>query len=269
MVTGGLRRVLKKIFVASFNRASDGALSKLIQRMKEEQLWTDDYGKADYILAVGDRRETLHFIIDRYAENKPIIHLWAGEVSQGTHDEVWRGFITEMSTMQLCTNRTALQNLKNRKNAHVIGNLMLDNIEINESLVPDEVYDVVLYNPSTLLERCDIQNEVTEIVNMIYGCSSKPFHKCFWIEPNGDLGSDIVAPYVTHKTLPRPQFLGLVKNCNRFITNSSSMFYEAQFLGMKGMIVPIGVRNSERQSKHSRMDIPGATEKVIELLKGL
>lgn len=259
----------KKIFVASFNRASDGALSKLVQRMKEEGLWTDDYGRADYILAPGDRRETLHFIIDRYAENKPIIHLWAGEVSQGTHDETWRSFITQMSMMQLCTNKEALRNLKDKKNAFIIGNLMLDNLQIDESLVPDEPYDVVLYNPSTVLDRPDIQSEVTAIVNMLYGCSMKPFHRYYWIEPNGDTGSDIMARYVTHGNLPRPQFLGLVKNCRRFITNSSSMFYEAQFLGMKGMVVPIGVRNQDRQSKHAKMDIPDATEKVIRLLKDL
>ena len=59
-----------KIFVASFNRASDGAISKLIEKMKKENLWTNDYGKADYILAVGDRRETFDFVLERYRENK-------------------------------------------------------------------------------------------------------------------------------------------------------------------------------------------------------
>jgi UDP-N-acetylglucosamine 2-epimerase len=263
----------KKIFVASFNRASDGALSKLVQRMKDEGLWTGDCSEAGYIIAPGDRQETLHFVIDRYAENKSIIHLWAGEVSQGTHDETWRWFITEMSMMQLCTNKEAMRNVKSilgkRANAFVVGNIMFDNLDVDESLVPDESYDVVLYNPSTLLDRADIQCEVTDIVNMVYGCSSEPLHKCFWIEPNGDSGSDLVVPYVTHMSLPRPQFLGLVKNCSRFITNSSSMFYEAQFLGMKGMVVSAGVRNIDRQSKYTRMDIPGATERVIELLKGL
>lgn len=266
----------KKVFVASFNRASDGALSKLIMRMKEEDIWTDDHKKADYILAVGDRIETYDFVLQRFRENKPIIHLWAGEISQGTHDEVCRHSLTMMSMLQLCTNRKAqwrvkrlLKSVDMKQNVFVIGNLMFDNFEMDESMVPDEPYDVILYNPPTLLDRPDIQSEVTEIVNMLYGCSSKPAHKYFWIEPNGDAGSDIVARYMTHGSFPRPQFLGLVKNCRRFITNSSSMFYESQFLCMKGMVVPIGVRNRERESKYARMDIPGATEKVIALLKGL
>ena len=259
----------KTVFVASFNRASDGALSKLIRRMKEEQLWTDDYHTAEYILAPGDRIETVHFIIDRYNENKKIIHLWAGEQSQGTHDELWRGFITAMSMMQLCTNKKAYRALRDRKNAHVIGNLMLDNLEVDESLVPDEVYDVVLYNPPTVLDKPDIQSEVTQIVDRLYGCSQKPFHPYFWVEPNGDRESDVVSRYVTHKTLPRAQFLGLVKNCRFFYTNSSCMFYEAPFLGMKGSIVPVGVRNCDRGSKYATMNQKGATEEVIRLLKGL
>ena len=96
-----------KIFVASFNRASDGAISLLVKKMKKEKMWTDNYKTADYILAVGDRKETFDFVLERFKENKKIIHLWAGEISQGTHDEFYRHSITMMSCMQLCTNPEA------------------------------------------------------------------------------------------------------------------------------------------------------------------
>lgn len=283
-----------KIFVASFNRASDGCLSKLVQRMKEEDLWTDDASKTDYVLAPGDRRETMYFVIDRYKENKKIIHLWAGEISQGTQDESFRHSISMMSMMQLCTNRQAqrrvkklLKSVEMKPNTFVIGNLMHDNFEMDESLAPNEPYDVVLYNPPTLLTRPDIQCEVTSIVNLLYGCSSKPLHKHFWIEPNGDPGSDIVLPYVTHGNIPRPQFLGLLKHCRRFITNSSCACYEAPFLMDREKIIMIGVRNGKREtsigsfsnlipwatssliSKYNRMKGQSATEKVIRLLKDL
>jgi len=255
-----------KIFVASFSRSSDGALTKLIRRMKEEDIWTDDYAKADYILAPGDRIETLHFVIDRYNENKPIIHLWAGEKTQGCHDELWRRFITEMSMMQLCTNDTALNNLTDKRNAHVVGNIMLDNLDVDESKIPsfgdynDQDYDIVLYNPPTLLSQDEIRKELESVFDLLHG-------KYIWIEPNGDHGSDLVLPYVNCKTLPRGQYLGLLKNCHRFITNSSSSCYEAMFLIRPDRIIQVGVRNSDRESKHAKMDIPGATEKVISLLK--
>jgi len=256
-----------KFFIASFNRASDGALSKLTRRLKEEGMWTDDYRMAEYIIAPGDRIETLHFVIDRFNENKKVIHLWAGEQSQGTHDETWRGFITEMSMMQLCTNEAARDNLSDKTNAYVIGNLMLDDLVVDESLVPKGDYDVVLYNPPTVLSMEKIQAEIKSIFKRI--CEHMSSGGYFWIEPNGDEGSELIYPYVNCETLPRSQFLGLVKNCREFITNSSCMFYEAQFLLKKDQIIPVGIRNSNRESKYSDMSQMGATEEVIRLLKGL
>jgi UDP-N-acetylglucosamine 2-epimerase len=252
-----------KIYIASFNRASDGALSKLIQCMKEEQLYTNNWVKADYILAVGDRIETLHFIIDRFNENKPIIHLWAGEQSSGTHDETWRRWITEMSMMQLCTNETAKNNLSDQSNALVIGNLMLDNLEVDESIVPDHEYTLVLYNPPTLLNDEEINSEIQEIVDLVGDEVVK------WVEPNGDRGSILLYPYYNTFNLSRPEFLALIKHCRRFITNSSCMYFEAPFLMDTKNIIPVGVRNRERESRFSDMGIRGATEKVIALLKGL
>jgi len=253
-----------KVFVASFNRASNGALSKLIRRLKEEQLWTDNYHEADYILAPGDRIETLHFVIDRYSEGKRIIHLWAGEISQGTHDELWRQFITEMSSIQLCTNEEAKQNLPDQRNAYVIGNIMFDNMEHGTNKIPLEPYDVILYNPPTLLSREDIKQEINNITKKLDGTLY------YWIEPNWDYKSDLIQPYVNTKTMQHGDFLDLLRHCRRFITNSSCMYYEAPFLRPGPQdIIPVGIRNYDRGSKHAKMDMPDATEKVISLLKKL
>ena len=66
-----------KYFVASFNRASDGAISKLVTRMRKDDIYTSNVNEADYVLAVGDRSETYDFVLKQFRENKPIIHLWA------------------------------------------------------------------------------------------------------------------------------------------------------------------------------------------------
>ncbi|MBU0777557.1 hypothetical protein KKF82_04805, partial [Patescibacteria group bacterium] len=80
-----------KILVASFNRASDGALEKLVKKMKRKKIWTDDENEADYILACGDRTETFDFVLKMFRMNKKIIHLWAGELTHAEdEDEVYR-----------------------------------------------------------------------------------------------------------------------------------------------------------------------------------
>lgn len=258
-----------KIFVASFNRASDGAISKLVQKMKDEDIWTDDYEEANYILAVGDRRETFDFVLERYRENKRIIHLWAGEKSNfELHDDVYRHAMTLMSCIQLCTNDEAKKRVvklcKSVGKIYLtmtVGNVMFDNLEVDESVVPDYDYDLILYNPVTSLPKDITMNEIKEINNMI----DKPY---LWIEPNGDHGSELILDINTN-TLPRSLFLGLVKNCKRFITNSSCQYYEAQFLLKPEQIISIGKRNKERESRYANMSIPNATENIMKILRSL
>lgn len=258
-----------KIFAASFNRASDGAISKLVKKMKKNKMYTVNYKKADFILAVGDRIETFDFVLKRFRENKRIIHLWAGEISQGTHDEVYRHAMTIMSEIQLCTNEKAKKRVidlckavEKKPNVYIIGNLMLDNLEIDVKKVPKEKYDLVLYNPPTCLSKKEISNEIKKIKKLLT-------KKYIWIEPNGDFGSELIKSYVTHSNFSRPEFLGLIKYCDRFITNSSSMYYEAPFLLNKKQIIPVGERNINRESKYANMRIKNASDNIIKIFKRL
>jgi len=262
-----------KIYLASFNRASNGALSKLVQRLKEENMWTYSSMDADYILAVGDRTETFDFVLQEFRKGKPIIHLWAGETTQGAkewsiEDEVYRHSMSFMSVMQLCTNHDARLIVMNlfasvgkTPNVHTVGNVMYDNLEVDESLVPTINFDLILYNPPTLLSPEEIKEEIKDILSL----SS---HNRIWIEPNGDKNSDLLSEYVTHKTIARPNFLGLMKHCKKFITNSSCAYYEAPFVMDIKNVVHIGERNMIRNSK-TDMNIPDATENIIKILRGI
>lgn len=264
-----IKFIMPKIFVASFNRASDGALSLLLKKMKKENMFTNDYKNADFILAVGDRVETFDFVLKRFQENKRIIHLWAGEISQGTHDEVYRHAMTIMSEIHLCTNPEAekrvielCKSIDKQPETYVIGNLMLDNLESDKSKVPKTPYDLVLYNPPTSLSKKEISKEIEQIKILLN-------KKYIWIEPNGDFGSELIKNYVTHSNLPRSEFLGLMKSCDRFITNSSCMYYEAPFLLRPEQIISIGERNINRESKFANMKIKNASDNIIRILKEL
>ena len=262
-----------KFYLASFNRATNGCLSKLTQKMKDKKMWTDDYKKADYLIAVADRTETFSFILERFKENRKIIHLFAGEISCfSTHDDVWRHSLTLMSDIQLCVNGeafnrvTKLCNAVGKKpNAHIVGNVYLDSMEIDESKVPKYPYDLVLYNPLTRFTVKEVKEEIVEILDIL----SKRNNECMWIEPNGDKYSETIMPYVTRFNLPRPEFLGLMKNCERFITNSSCQYFEGIHLLKPEQIISIGKRNIERESKYSDMNIPNASDNIIKILEEL
>jgi len=264
---------MKTFYLASRNRASDGAISHLKSELKKRGM-LGSVGSSDYIIAVGDRTETFDMVLRQWRYGLPIIHLWAGESCSdwSTEDEVYRTSMTLMSMMQLCTNETAKKrveaicNATNKKpNAHVIGNVMMDDLSVDESKIPKEPYILVLYNPPTLLGKEEIRKDLKQIMTFI----DKQNLLHLWIEPNGDRGSPFVSSYVTNKSLPRKQFLGLLKNCKYFVTNSSSQFYEAPFFLKPDQIIPVGSRNKARESKDAEMKLPGATKRVVELLKTL
>jgi len=262
-----------KFYLSSFNRATDGALSKLISKLKDKDMYTKNYKDADYIVAIADRTETFDFIVEQFKENRKIIHLWAGEKSSwATHDDVWRHSMTLMSMMQLCTNWSAkvrverlCKSVGKTSNVHIIGNIFYDNLEFDDSKVPNEPYDLILYNPPTRFTKKEVLEELKTIKDIL----DKSNKKYVWIEPNGDMFSGLVSKYVTHFTFPRPQFLSLMKNCDKFITNSSCQYFEGSLLLKPKQIISIGKRNITRESKYSDMKIKNASDNIIKLFEEL
>lgn len=258
-----------KIFLASFSRSSNGAIDTLKKELQKKNLLTENVEDAFYIMAVGDRVETFNFVLQQWLNGHKIIHLWAGEVSQGTYDEVFRHSITLMSDLQLCTNRAAkkvvdtiLKAAGKTPNSKVVGNVMLDNMEIDESVLNDKIkpgeYLLIVYNPSETMSE-DLKEITDEII-----LSDKPF---VWIAPNQDRGHHKIVQANTPNQ-PREKFLALMKNCHKFITNSSCAYYEAPFFLKSEQIVKIGKRNQNRNST-SGMDKKNATKNIIKEIRKL
>lgn len=253
----------KIISVISDHRASDGAIAAIVEELKKEfYVWKqNDTHWGDYALAVGDRTETFDLALDAFRKGVPIIHLWAGEKScWTTEDDVYRTAISLMSDVQLCVNKTAkdtndiiLMKCGKKPNSHIVGNPYLDDMTTDDRIVPDEPYDLVLWNPI----RGHYHKDKAFIENTVI-----PNH--IWIEGNHDISTYC---YWNTPSRPRPIYLGLLKNCQRFITNSSSAYTEAVFFNKE--IVWVGDRNRERESKYADMMITGCREKVLEIFKGL
>jgi UDP-N-acetylglucosamine 2-epimerase len=262
---------LKKFHLASYNRASDGAVAHLKDELRNRDALASEHG-CDYVIAVGDRTETFDVVLRQWRFGIPVIHLWAGECCSdwSTEDEVYRTSMTLMSMMQLCTNETAKKRVESicrsvdkKPNAFVVGNVMLDDLSTDDSMRPLSDYILVLYNPPTLVPASEVQRDIQSIRKFI-GSSHY-----FWIEPNGDRNSQMLSQYTTTPTLPRKMFLGLLKHCKFFVTNSSSQYYEAPFFLKPEQIIPVGRRNQERESKKAEMMTAGATSQILKILEEL
>ena len=153
-------------------------------------------------------------------------------------------------------------------------NLVFDDNVLKEAQLTPKGYDIILYNPF----RGHIEEDIKQIlrtliegeVENIKGDKESGFKTPFiWLRPNTDRGYEYILKYANSPSQSRPRFLSLIKNCRKFITNSSCAYYEAPFLIKPKQIIQIGLRNAERESKYAKMDIAGASQNIIQALKSL
>lgn len=230
-----------------------------------------DHFHPDIFLAIGDRIEmTGSTAAAFHTTPRPlIVHYGAGVTNSpiSTYDDINRHCITLWSDIFLCENAESCKttfdlittvmkrDLSNRGDTleefdiHAVGFTHLDDLEIDESLVPEEAYDLVMYNPTTMYpEVLTIERERKLI---IIGPNSDPWLVDHRLDP-------------TYTNLPRPQFLGLLKNCKRFISNSSATYYEAPLWLDPEQIIILGDRNKNRSTKFENNT--GASDKIVEIL---
>lgn len=260
-------------------RSDEGLSAPVIRRLKESDwcevttlhLIPQDFGASyqtmhdtlywkpqDMVLITGDRVEMCAAAAAAFHLKTKIAHLYAGVVNDPitTFDDVDRHVISQWADTCLCENdETAAiihdmkQRIGLRPAVAVVGITHLDDIEIDESKVPDNPYDLVLINKPSLINdemQFDAGNCIVQVGENPDGIMEKL--KCSYLYGN----------------LPRPQFLGLLKNCRKFITNSSAAIYEAPYFLEPDQIVMVGERNRNRAKVECK---PGGSDRVVQVLK--
>lgn len=229
------------------------------------------YHRPDLVLVPCDRLEAFAVAAAAHYSNIPLIHLHAGDYSEGTWDDMARHAISLLANVHFCNGapsylRTCqlLESVgRSTKHVYEVGSTAFDDLKIDNSIVPDEPFDLVLYNPPTLHpER--IEEELDEIVSLLDKLT-------IWVGPNLDAGSETIINRVQGlisekirfwRNMPRPKFLALMQMCERFIGNSSSQTYEAPFFHTK--CVHIGVRNKGREPIEIRL---GGSDRIVKILE--
>ena len=227
----------------------------------------------DLALIVGDRTEMLAAATACFHANIPIVHVYAGITNSfATHDDIARHMISLMSDVQFCESSHAaftvanlLTSVRKQPDCHVTGITHLDDLKVDDSLVPAQEYDLVLYNPVTL--GADVEGRLQADISSIIHALDEKGRRAVLIGPNPDpmiataYDRLIVRADTYRSNVSRPQFLGLLANCTRFVTNSSAAYYEAPHFLKPNQILMVGPRNLTR----SQVDaVPGGSDRVIE-----
>ncbi|NVM57406.1 MAG: UDP-N-acetylglucosamine 2-epimerase [Desulfobacterales bacterium] len=287
---------MKKVSVFWSNRSERGLLEPVIRRLEKhfEVIRFDmgrhgmsefgDIYKSAYalfqekrpaaVMCPFDRCEMIFPTLAAYHLNIPVIALQSGDISGGTFDDLHRHTIALYASIHLCNGSKSAERTKellrlagkDPSRVYDVGSFSLDDLTIDEGLVPPDQYLLVLYNPVTRFPEL-IPGELDEIETML----DKP---TIWIEPNGDMNSDSIiarakeleakGKVTYYANLPRPKFLGLLKNASKYISNSSSLLFEAPHFLRPEQIVHVGIRNRGREPVELKR---GGSDKIVEVLR--
>jgi len=292
LLEGELKKRKKTIIVLSSSRAEKHLLAPVVDELRKYKRFNvifwhmelDEYKnvadkieqiKPHLVIVPCDRQEILRTAIELFYKRIPMAHFHAGDISkEGSHDDVARHMITLMCDIHFCNGEKAKQRVKTllktigKDYSHVynVGTTFLDNINIDYSQVPNEPFDLVLYNvPTKKPEEMDRDlRKIKRLLNKktiwIYPCVDEGYKKIIEAIEEFKKEKDIIS----FTFLPHEQFLGLVEKCDRFIGNSSSMFLEAPYFKPKEKIIHIGSRNLERETPKLRK---GASKRIAKILE--
>lgn len=240
--------------------------------------------KPDILLILGDRSEMLVGAVSATYMGIPIAHIHGGDIS-GNVDEPVRHAITKLAHIHLAaTEESASRIIKMGEEpwrVHVVGAPGLDSI-LNEKMPePSEVagkYGLDLSKPvllvvqhSVITEAEDASNQIRQTLEAIRELG----YQTVLVYPNADAGGrrmiDVIKEYEkypfleTYKSLPRDEYLGLMRIAGVMVGNSSSGIIEAPSFGLP--VVNIGRRQAGRQRAENIIDVDYDKKEIIKAIQ--
>ena len=233
--------------------------------------------KPDINLILGDRDEMLASAIAAYHMNIPNAHIHGGDVS-GNIDEYTRHAITKISNIHFPATEKSKRRIimmgENPKFVFLTGSPSIDELRNNEILSKKQFenkYDFKLTKNLIVLVQHPVTTQIANTKKHIRNTlkAIEYFgYRTIIIAPNSDAGSNTIFQNIklsakshnfvrVFSSLPRSDFLCLIKNCGVLVGNSSSGLIEASYFGTP--VVNIGVRQQGREKSKNVFDAKSET----------
>lgn len=246
--------------------------------------------KPDINLVLGDRDEALASTLAASHMNIPNAHIHGGDRSQAGIDEYNRHAITKLSNIHFAATRKSKERIikmgENPSFVYFTGSPGIDEIfsnNISNKKLLEKKYKtkfsgqeiILLYHPVTTQSQLSKQ-QINDIVISINNIKKTTIA----IAPNSDAGNKEIFNALNnlskksnwlklHRSIPRSDYLGLLKNCGVLVGNSSSGIIEASYF--KIPVVNIGIRQKHRERGRNVIDVENITSENVQksILKAL
>lgn len=230
--------------------------------------------KPDINLVLGDRDEMLASAMAAYHMNIPNAHIHGGDKTQGGIDEYNRHAITKISNIHFVATKKSKERVvklgENPKHVFLTGSPSIDEVLANKITSKNELQGkfglnfsgdeiLLIYHPVTTQSE-QSGKQINSVLNAII-MAKKP---TIAIAPNSDAGNKMIFKSLKsyskkydfikiYPSVPRNDFLGLLKYCGVLVGNSSSGIIEASCFDIP--VVNIGIRQKDREKGQNVIDV--------------
>jgi GDP/UDP-N,N'-diacetylbacillosamine 2-epimerase (hydrolysing) len=246
------------------------------------QVW--EQLKPDIILVLGDRIEPLAAVITGAYMNIPIAHIHGGDAC-GNIDNPARHAITKFAHIHFpATGKSAERIIKMGEDewrVHMVGSPTLD-ILLKETLLSTRVLSkrlgLDLSRPLILVVQHPVTtqaDEAAEQMKVTLEAVQETGYPVVLTYPNSDAGGrrmiEVIKNYEKHpsiktfKSMPRQEYLGLMKVAGVIVGNSSSGIIEAPSFGLPA--VNVGSRQEGRERGKNVIDVGHNKQEILRAIK--
>lgn len=240
--------------------------------------------RPDINVVLGDRDEMLASALAAYHMNIPNAHIHGGDRSGGI-DEYTRHAITKISNIHFAPTQKSKERIlkmgENQKFVFFTGSPAIDEVihnKITDKKTLENRYGFEFTGNEILLVQHPVTTQVEQAGKQIFN-TLKAIHKIntptIAIAPNSDPGNNKIIDHLksfskTHpsfkmfKSLPRSDYLGMLKNCKVLVGNSSSGLIEASYF--KIPVVNIGTRQKNREKGPNVLDTDNSINSIYDAI---
>jgi len=230
--------------------------------------------RPDINLILGDRDEALASALAAYHMNIPNAHIHGGDKSKAGIDEYNRHCITKISNIHFAATRKSKERIikmgENPKYVFLTGSPSIDEVVTNKITNKSDLeikYGLRFTGKEILLLQHPVTTQTEhsgkQIITTLKAIS-KLGNTTIAIAPNSDAGNKKIFEYLEsfskkykfikmYPSLPRADYLGMLKNCAVLVGNSSSGIIECSYFNTQ--VVNIGIRQEGRERGKNVIDV--------------
>jgi UDP-hydrolysing UDP-N-acetyl-D-glucosamine 2-epimerase len=232
--------------------------------------------RSDIVMVVGDRVEAFAAASAGHLSGRVVAHVHGGDRAQGQVDDALRHAITMLAHVHFAATRDSAERIvklgEDLRRVHVVGSPGLDGIleDAASQHRQNGRFGLMVLHPTSPDQAMEERRTRT----LLRACNAAGLRNLHIVLPNNDPGASGIiralkrhanGDCIVHDNLVRPHFLGLLRDADVLVGNSSAGIIEAASFGTP--VIDVGDRQKGRLRGENVTNVPFRVDAIRSALQ--